>query len=37
MEDLTDIISDLDDYWNDLEADYWNSLEKKDYKFKLLD
>lgn len=29
MEDLTDIISDLDDYWNDLEADYWNSLEKK--------
>ena len=29
MEDLTDIISDLDDYWNDLEADYWNSLEKQ--------
>lgn len=29
MEDLTDIISDLDDYWNDLEADYWNSLEKE--------
>lgn len=29
MEDLTDIISDLNDYWNDLEADYWNSLEKE--------
>jgi hypothetical protein len=29
MKDLTDIISDLDDYWNDLEADYWNSLEKE--------
>jgi hypothetical protein len=29
MEDLTDIINDLDDYWNDLEADYWNSLEKE--------
>lgn len=29
MEDLTDIISDLDDYWNDLETDYWNSLEKE--------
>ena len=29
MEDLIDIISDLDDYWNDLEADYWNSLEKE--------
>jgi hypothetical protein len=29
MEDITDIISDLDDYWNDLEADYWNSLEKE--------
>jgi hypothetical protein len=29
MENLTDIISDLDDYWNDLEADYWNSLEKE--------
>jgi hypothetical protein len=29
MEDLTDIIDDLDDYWNDLEADYWNSLEKE--------
>lgn len=29
MEDLTDIISDLDDYWNNLEADYWNSLEKE--------
>ena len=29
MEDLTDVISDLDDYWNDLEADYWNSLEKE--------
>jgi hypothetical protein len=29
MEDLTDITSDLDDYWNDLEADYWNSLEKE--------
>ena len=29
MEDLTDIISDLDDYWNDLEVDYWNSLEKE--------
>lgn len=29
MNDLTDIISDLDDYWNDLEADYWNSLEKE--------
>lgn len=29
MEDLTDIISDLDDYWNDLEADYWNFLEKE--------
>ena len=29
MEDLADIISDLDDYWNDLEADYWNSLEKE--------
>lgn len=29
MEDLTNIISDLDDYWNDLEADYWNSLEKE--------
>lgn len=29
MGDLTDIISDLDDYWNDLEADYWNSLEKE--------
>ena len=29
MEDLTDIISDLDDYWNDIEADYWNSLEKE--------
>lgn len=29
MEDLTDIISDIDDYWNDLEADYWNSLEKE--------
>ena len=23
-----DTINDLDDYWNDLEADYWNSLEK---------
>lgn len=34
MEDLTDIISDLDDYWNDLEADYWISLEKKDYEFR---
>ena len=29
MEDIKDIISDLDDYWNDLEADYWNSLEKE--------
>lgn len=29
MEDLTNIINDLDDYWNDLEADYWNSLEKE--------
>ena len=29
MEDLTDIIDDLDDYWNDLEADYWISLEKE--------
>jgi hypothetical protein len=29
MENLTDIIDDLDDYWNDLEADYWNSLEKE--------
>ena len=29
MKDLTDIIDDLDDYWNDLEADYWNSLEKE--------
>ena len=29
MENLTDIINDLDDYWNDLEADYWNSLEKE--------
>ena len=29
MEDITDIINDLDDYWNDLEADYWNSLEKE--------
>ena len=29
MENLTDVISDLDDYWNDLEADYWNSLEKE--------
>ena len=29
MEDLTDTIDDLDDYWNDLEADYWNSLEKE--------
>ena len=29
MEDLTNIISDLDDYWNDLAADYWNSLEKE--------
>lgn len=29
MEDIIDIISDLDDYWNDLEADYWNSLEKE--------
>ena len=29
MNDLTDIISDIDDYWNDLEADYWNSLEKE--------
>lgn len=29
MEDLTDIIDDLDDYWNDLEVDYWNSLEKE--------
>lgn len=29
INDLTDIISDLDDYWNDLEADYWNSLEKE--------
>ena len=29
MEDLTHIINDLDDYWNDLEADYWNSLEKE--------
>ena len=29
MKDLTDIINDLDDYWNDLEADYWNSLEKE--------
>lgn len=29
MEDLTDVISNLDDYWNDLEADYWNSLEKE--------
>lgn len=29
MNNLTDIISDLDDYWNDLEADYWNSLEKE--------
>lgn len=29
MEDITDIISDLDDYWNDLESDYWNSLEKE--------
>ena len=29
MNDLTDIISDVDDYWNDLEADYWNSLEKE--------
>lgn len=29
MEDLIDIIDDLDDYWNDLEADYWNSLEKE--------
>ena len=26
---VTFIISDLDDYWNDLEADYWNSLEKE--------
>ena len=30
INDLTDIISDLDDYWNDLEADYWNSLEKEE-------
>lgn len=29
MEDLTNIINDLDDYWDDLEADYWNSLEKE--------
>ena len=29
MEDLTNIINDLDDYWNDLEEDYWNSLEKE--------
>ena len=29
INDLTDLISDLDDYWNDLEADYWNSLEKE--------
>lgn len=29
MNNLTDIIDDLDDYWNDLEADYWNSLEKE--------
>ena len=29
MEDLTNIINDVDDYWNDLEADYWNSLEKE--------
>ena len=29
INNLTDIISDLDDYWNDLEADYWNSLEKE--------
>ena len=29
MEDLINIINDLDDYWNDLEADYWNSLEKE--------
>ena len=29
MEDLTNIINDLDDYWNDLEADHWNSLEKE--------
>lgn len=29
MENLTEIMGDLDDYWNDLEADYWNSLEKE--------
>lgn len=29
MENLTEIMDDLDDYWNDLEADYWNSLEKE--------
>ena len=29
MEDLTNIINDLYDYWNDLEAEYWNSLEKE--------
>lgn len=28
MGNLTDIINDLDDYWNNLETDYWNSLEK---------
>lgn len=29
MKDLTDIIDDLQDYWNNLEIDYWNSLTKK--------
>lgn len=29
MENLTEIMGDLDNYWNDLEADYWNSLEKE--------
>lgn len=29
MEDLTEITDDLEDYWNDLEADYWNLLEKE--------
>lgn len=30
MEELTELLDDLEDYWQDLEADYWISLDKEE-------